>query len=127
VNKFLPRQEPIDAFGNGGFRFGGMSHLGSVLSLPSGMRAWAPLSVDDIQDVDVDLIVAERERFDHFLLGTGKSLQRPAQRIVQMLQAAQINFEFLDTGAAIHVYNLVLAERRRVTAALIAVEKPNER
>ncbi|MHB1111361.1 MAG: Mth938-like domain-containing protein, partial [Devosia sp.] len=35
-----PYQAPIDAYGNGGFRFAGMSHRGSLLCLPTGMRAW---------------------------------------------------------------------------------------
>ena len=36
----LPGRHPIDAYGNGGFRFGDMSHRGSILMLPSGVRAW---------------------------------------------------------------------------------------
>ena len=32
----LPRRVPIDGYGKGGFRFGGMSHRGSLLCLPSG-------------------------------------------------------------------------------------------
>ncbi len=36
----LPRPVPIDAYGNGGFRFGGMSHRGSLLCLPDGIWAW---------------------------------------------------------------------------------------
>ena len=31
---------PIDAYGNGGFRFAGMSHRGSLLCLPDGIWAW---------------------------------------------------------------------------------------
>ena len=36
----LPGRYAIDAFGAGGFRFGDMSHRGSLLILPSGMWAW---------------------------------------------------------------------------------------
>ena len=36
----LPRPAPIDAYGNGGFRFAGMSHRGSLLCLPDGIWAW---------------------------------------------------------------------------------------
>ena len=31
---FYPGRAPIDAYGNGGFRFAGMSHRGSLLILP---------------------------------------------------------------------------------------------
>ena len=34
------RRHIIDAYGNGGFRFAGMSHRGSILALPSGIQAW---------------------------------------------------------------------------------------
>lgn len=37
-----PGRAPIDAYGNGGFRFAGMSHRGSLLCLPSGIYGWDP-------------------------------------------------------------------------------------
>jgi len=37
---FVPGRHIIDTYGNGGFRFAGMSHRGSILMLPSGVRAW---------------------------------------------------------------------------------------
>ena len=37
-----PGRAPIDAYGNGGFRFAEMSHRGSILCLPSGIYAWSP-------------------------------------------------------------------------------------
>jgi uncharacterized protein len=127
VSKFLPRQEPIDSFGNGGFRFGGMSHLGAILSVPSGMRVWLPNDADRLEPADFEAVVAERGQIDHFLLGTGKSLVRPSQTVMEAMRAAQVNIDVMDTGAAIHVYNWVLGEGRRVAAALIAVDKPSER
>ena len=36
----LPRQALIDSHGEGGFRFAGMSHRGSLLCLPDGIWAW---------------------------------------------------------------------------------------
>ena len=41
----LPTPAPIDAYGNGGFRFGGMSHRGSLLCFPDGVWAWPVASV----------------------------------------------------------------------------------
>ena len=38
---FLPGAHAIEGYGAGGFRFGGMSHRGSILALPSGVYAWA--------------------------------------------------------------------------------------
>ena len=46
-----PGRAPIEAYGNGGFRFAGMSHRGSILCLPSGIHGWkdapAPQAIDE--------------------------------------------------------------------------------
>ena len=41
----FPGRAPIEAYGNGGFRFADMSHRGSILALPSGIEAWPVASV----------------------------------------------------------------------------------
>ena len=38
----FPGRAPVDAYGNGGFRFAEMSHRGSILCLPSGIHGWEP-------------------------------------------------------------------------------------
>ena len=38
----FPGKAPIEAYGNGGFRFADMSHRGSLLCLPSGIHGWEP-------------------------------------------------------------------------------------
>jgi uncharacterized protein len=42
-----PYQVPIDAYGNGGFRFADMSHKGSLLCLPSGIMTWSVAAAPD--------------------------------------------------------------------------------
>ena len=46
---FYPGRAPIDAYGNGGFRFAEMSHRGSLLCLPSGIYGW-----DYLKDLDAN-------------------------------------------------------------------------
>ena len=44
----FPGRAPIDAYGNGGFRFADMSHRGSILCLPSGIyAAWLRAGDDE--------------------------------------------------------------------------------
>ena len=38
----FPGRAPVEAYGNGGFRFADMSHRGSILCLPSGIHGWEP-------------------------------------------------------------------------------------
>lgn len=120
MTAFFPGRPPIDAYGNGGFRFAGMSHRGSILALPSGVYGWnangAALSVTDFSGV-----FAERADFDHFLLGTGPAMRRPPREVAVVFAELGITLEVMATGAAVSTYNLLLSERRKIAAALIAV------
>jgi uncharacterized protein len=48
-----PYPAPIDAYGNGGFRFAGMSHRGSILCLPTGIHAWPVTTIDALTEEDI--------------------------------------------------------------------------
>ena len=121
MTAFFPGRPTIDAYGNGGFRFAGMSHRGSILALPSGVYGWnangAALSVTDFSSV-----FAKRADVDHLLLGTGRTMARPPRKVTEAFEERGITLEVMATGAAVSTYNLLLAERRKVAAALIAVE-----
>jgi uncharacterized protein len=121
LSLFLPQRLAIESYGDGGFRFGHLSHRGSLLVLPSGMHAW---TVDDVQRLtakDFDPVFAEMRNMDFLLLGTGARMQRPGKAVVDVFQSRGLPLDVMDTGAAIRTYNTVLAEKRRVGAALIAV------
>ena len=117
-----PYQAPIDAYGNGGFRFAEMSHRGSILCLPSGIYAWDVSRPEDIQLRVFEQVFAEKDRIDVFLLGTGKRQVFPSPELRGGFAEAGLGIEPMDTGAACRTYNVLLAEHRRVAAALIAVE-----
>ena len=55
------------------------------------------------------------------LYGTGVRQVWPSLEVRTAFQNAGIVLEPMDTGAAARTYNLLLAERRAVAAALIAV------
>jgi uncharacterized protein len=114
-----PGRAPIEAYGNGGFRFARMSHRGSILCLPSGIYVWAQPEPERLEAYAP--ILAERASLDLLLLGTGRSLQRPPAAVCHALNEAGVPLETMDTGAACRTYNVLLAEGRPVAAALIAV------
>lgn len=117
----LPQQVVIEAYGNGGFRFGGMSHRGSILCLPTGIWEWYVARADALDAHSLEDVVALRDQISLFFLGTGASLVRPSRDIRAALEEAGVALEAMDTGAAARTYNMLLAEGRRVGAALIAV------
>jgi uncharacterized protein len=117
-----PGRAPIEAYGNGGFRFAGMSHRGSILCLPSGVIAWDVASVGDVGAGLVPLLRAEGALGGVLLLGAGRTVSFPAPDVMAALREAGLWLEVMDTGAAARTYNVLLAEEREVSAALIAVD-----
>jgi len=116
----FPGKAPIDAYGNGGFRFAGMSHRGSILCLPSGIQAWEPAQPLDVPSLAPAL--AEKDGLGLLILGTGRRHELPAPELRRAFAEAGVALEAMDTGAACRTYNMLLAEGREVGAALIAVD-----
>ncbi|WP_230531979.1 Mth938-like domain-containing protein [Microvirga roseola] len=118
---FVPGRHEIDAYGNGGFRFADMSHRGSILVLPSGIRAWPVTSVSELTGASFDPVFAEAEQIELLLIGTGADIAAFPERLRAPFREAQIRLDVMQTGAAARTYNILVAENRRVGAALIAV------
>jgi len=53
------------------------------------------------------------------LLGTGARQRFPAPALLRPLAEARIGFEIMDLQAACRTYNILMAEGRRVAAALL--------
>lgn len=117
-----PGLSPIEAYGNGGFRFAQMSHVGSLLIVPSGIYAWPVANFAEVGAGSLERVLAEAAQIDVLLLGTGVRQQFPARGLRDVLAGAGLGLEFMDTGAACRTYNVLLAEERAVAAALIAVD-----
>lgn len=117
----LPRQVPIDAYGNGGFRFAGMSHRGSLLCLPSGLYGWTG-SADSPFSGERLLKALEEADIRFMLFGTGSGIKRLPAALAARFHAAGISCDAMSTGAAVRTYNIMLLEGRPVGAALVAVD-----
>jgi uncharacterized protein len=117
-----PGRAPIDAYGNGGFRFADMSHRGSILCLPSGIYAWPPTHAGEIDAASLAPVLAEKEALGVLLLGTGRRQEMPGGEVRRAFAEAGIALEVMDTGAACRTHNVLLAEGRAAGAALLAVD-----
>lgn len=119
---FLPGVHPIEGYGTGGFRFASMSHRGSILALPSGIHAWSAAVPSDICAASLETVFQEAPgSIEHLLIGTGLELVPLGHGLRQLLLQAGIRPEPMPTGAAARTYSILLGERRRVAAALLAV------
>jgi uncharacterized protein len=117
----LPRSAPIDAYGKGGFVFAGMSHRGSLLCLPEGIWAWDVSKPEQIDQYSLERIFSVASGIDTLILGTGATVWLPPSDLRASLRAVQVVLEAMQTGPAVRTYNIMIGERRRVAAALIAV------
>jgi uncharacterized protein len=117
----LPRSAPIEAYGNGGFRFDEMSHRGSLLCLPDSMWAWPVTTPQQIDRYSLERVFEKANSIDTLLIGTGNDVWLPPSDLREALRRLHVGIDAMQTGPAIRTYNIMLGERRRVAAALIAV------
>lgn len=119
---FYPRQVPIDAYGNGGFRFAGLSHRGSLLCLPGGMFAWEARLPGDVTLDSLAPVFEAADQLDVLLIGLGGDIAGLDPAVRAALKERRVIVEAIATGGAVRTYNVLLAEDRAVGAALLAVE-----
>ena len=117
----LPRSAPIEAYGKGGFAFADMSHRGSLLCLPDAIWAWPVEKPEDIDEASLVRVFAAAGGIDTLIVGTGTGVWVPPRPLREALRAVKVVLDAMQTGPAIRTYNIMLGERRRVAAALIAV------
>ena len=118
----FPGRAPIEAYGNGGFRFADMSHRGSILCTPTGIYGWEPADPASLIEADFRKILDDADALDILLIGTGKDIRPLPVALKTAFKAAGIASDPMSTGAAVRTYNVLLAEDRPVAAALIAVQ-----
>lgn len=105
---------PIDGYGPGFFRVGGEVFNGAVLLLPSGPVLWGGYD-------DAGALAAAAGEVDVLLLGTGAEIAHPPAALRRAVEAAGLGLEVMASAAACRTYNVLLAEGRRVGAAMLPV------
>lgn len=117
----FPGRAPVDAYGNGGFRFADMSHRGSVLMLPSGIYGWDMAEGDALTADRFQRVLDEAGDIEVLLVGTGMDIRPLPENLRMALKDHGISSDPMSTGAAVRTFNIMLAESRAVAAALIVV------
>jgi len=117
----FPRSAPIEAYGKGGFAFADMSHRGSLLCLPDSIWAWEVTRPEQIDRYSLAKVFEAANSIDTLIVGSGADVWVPPRGLREELRAVKIVLDAMQTGPAIRTYNIMLGERRRVAAALIAV------
>lgn len=117
----LPRSAPIEAYGKGGFAFADMSHRGSLLCLPDAIWAWPVAKTAEVDEYTLSRVFAAANKIDALIIGTGIEVWVAPNRLREAFRNVHVSLDSMQTGPAIRTYNIMIGERRRVAAALIAV------
>ena len=117
----FPGSAPIEAYGKGGFAFANMSHRGSLLCLPDAIWAWEITRPEQIDKYSLQRLFEAANAVDTLIVGTGASVWVAPADLRAALRSVRVVLDAMQTGPAIRTYNIMLGERRRVAAALIAV------
>lgn len=105
----------IDGYGPGFFRIGGQVMRGAVIVTGTGAAPWVGYA-------DAQPLLALADRIDVLLIGTGSCIALLPADLRGAIEAAGIGVETMGSAAAARGYNLLLAEGRRVAAALLPVD-----
>jgi uncharacterized protein len=113
----------VESYGSGRFRVSGRVFEGSILVLTDRTAAWPAA---DIASMTLEGLaaVAEAARagaIDLLLVGCGARMAPLPPGLRQAFRELGVVMEPMDTGAACRTYNVLMAEGRRVAAALIAI------
>jgi uncharacterized protein len=125
VTPLIPQgRQIIDGYGGGGFRVSGQRIEGSIIVFPDQVSPWSVAEVAALSAGSLDAVSAAGRAgtVELLLVGTGARMTRIDGALRQALRADGVVVEAMDTGAACRTYNVLMAEGRRVAAALIAID-----
>ncbi|HEX9447469.1 MAG TPA: Mth938-like domain-containing protein [Dongiaceae bacterium] len=125
VTPLIPEgRQLVDAYGDGGFKVSGTAYRGNIIVFPDHTLAWAVNDFAALIPDDFAAVMAAGRAGETslMLLGCGPRMLLLPPPLRQALRSAGIVSEVMDTGAACRTYNVLLAEGRKVCAAMLAVD-----
>ena len=113
-----PASNIVTGFGIGWIRIGMDEYRENIVVLPDTIvKGWAPAGFDALVERDFARLLDYEPEI--VLLGTGATQRFPHPRLTAALSSARVGVEAMDTGAACRTFNILVAEGRRVAAALV--------
>jgi uncharacterized protein len=107
----------ISSYEPGAIIIGDARFTRSLLLTPERVKEWPPTDMQSLEADHFDAVLALAPEL--LILGTGPQQVFPPPQTYAALMANGIGIEIMNTGAACRTYNILMAEGRRVAAALI--------
>lgn len=114
-------RQVIDGYGPGQFCISGQWRVGSVIVLPDRTLAWDATEVASLSVGDFAPVLAAEPKVEILLLGTGGTMRMIPKALRLELREQGVVVELMDSRAVCRTYNVLLAEGRRVAAAMLPV------
>ena len=105
------------AYGDGYVMVNDQRHEANLIVLPGQLLPWSAKSFDVLAEEDFQVFL--ELKLEILLLGTGPRQRFPHPRLTRQLAAMRVGVEAMDLQAACRTYNILMAEERRVAAALL--------
>ena len=112
-------RQVIESYGDRGFSINGERYPGPVLVWPERVVPWAVPDLAAAAIASLDPLFSAEPRIEILLIGSGAAFALAPAGLRAALGTRGIAVESMDTGAACRTYNVLMAEDRRVAAALI--------
>lgn len=114
----VPSLNTVTAYGPGFIEINRERHGGPVLLMPEGpVRIWTAQSVEQLDEAAFEALRALEPEI--VLVGTGPTQRFLHPRLTAPLSRMRIGVDLMDSRAACRTYNILMAEGRRVLAALL--------
>ena len=107
----------ITGYGEGYVQVNGTRYSTSLVVLPDRLIDWQPRSFAALGAPDFEYLASLAA--DIVLLGTGARQRFPHPSLAAPLARANVGLEVMDVRAACRTYNILVAEERKVAAALL--------
>ncbi len=114
-------RQGVTGYRPGGFRIGSTWHEGHLLLLPEAVVTWDITSPDALSEASLEALRAVEPPADILLLGLGAKAPLLPFELRRTLASWGLAVEAMPTPSACRTFNLLLAEERRVVAALFAM------
>ena len=110
-------RQVIESYGASGFRVSGIAYDSAILVLPQATLRWPVVTFAEVTFAGLAAVVDAGVQI--LLLGCGNKMMLVPPALRQELRGRGVVVDAMDTGAACRTYNVLLAEDRRVAAALL--------
>ena len=127
ITPLIPEdRQVIDSYGPGRFQIAGSVYTGPILVCPNAVLSWDVAEAGDVfASLDLESLGAVAQAnpaVEVLLVGTGPKTEFVRPSLKAAIKASiGLSPDAMETGAACRTYNILLAEGRRVAAALIPV------